>query len=73
MKWTDLKLTLVSGIMIAVIGFMLYRNVFNGDLGDFAAAFFWGFSTDIGVAKVRELSTSLTSRFSQPAGARAAG
>ena len=73
MKWTEIKLTAVSGVMIAVIGFLLYREMFVGGLGDFAAAFFWGSSTDIGVAKVRELSTSLTSRFSQPGAARAGG
>jgi hypothetical protein len=66
MKKTERKLTLVSGILIAVIGVLLYRNVFVGDLGDFATAFFWGFSTDIGLAKVRELSGPLVSRLSHP-------
>jgi hypothetical protein len=55
--------------LIAAIGYLLYRNAFVGDIGDFASAFFWGFSTDIGLAKVRELSTPLVNRFSQQSAA----
>jgi hypothetical protein len=59
--------TWISGFLIAVIGFLLYRNIFIGDWGDFATAFFWGFSADIGIAKVRELATPLVSRSASPA------
>jgi hypothetical protein len=71
LKDTEMKSTVLSGALIAVLGYLLYRNQFVGDAADFAAAFFWGFSTDIGFAKVRELSTPLSGRISKPATAPA--
>lgn len=61
-KWQ----TFFSGLLITLVGFLLYRGLFIGDLGDFGAAFFWGFSTDIGVARLRELSAPLFTRFTAP-------
>lgn len=72
LKKMERQQTIFAGVIIAVVGFLLYRNAFVGDLGDFATAFFWGFSTDIGLAKVRELSAPLLTRFTQPSG-QAAG
>ncbi|HEX5273639.1 MAG TPA: hypothetical protein VFW33_24250 [Gemmataceae bacterium] len=56
--------TAVSGVLIALIGLVLYRGTWVGTLEDFLVAFLWGFSVDVGVAKVRELGAPLVARLS---------
>jgi hypothetical protein len=46
----------VSGILIAAAGFVIFEGAFLGTYGDYLAALLWGFSVDIGLARVRELA-----------------
>ena len=53
--------------MIAVIGYGIFRSTFIGTFEDFLTAFLWGFTVDVGIAKVRELATPLLARVPTPA------
>jgi hypothetical protein len=50
---------LISGAIILVAGWLIFSPTFVGSLPEFFAAFLWGFSVDIGAAKVRELTDSV--------------
>jgi hypothetical protein len=52
-------LWLVSAGIITVAGWIIFAPTFVGTLAEFFAAFLWGFTVDIGAAKVRELSGSV--------------
>jgi hypothetical protein len=54
--------TFISGLLITAIGFAIFRASFVGSWEDFLAAILWGFTIDIGVAKVREMATPLMGR-----------
>ncbi len=42
-------LTALSAIGLAVVGYLLFADKFVGTSGDLMTAFFWGFTTDIGL------------------------
>jgi hypothetical protein len=54
--------TIVSGVLIAATGFVIFKGTFIGTVEDFLAAILWGFTVDIDVAKVREIATPLLGR-----------
>ena len=58
----ELVQTVVSGFFIALIGFAIFRQSFVGSFDDFLAAALWGFTVDLGVAKVREYAAPVLSR-----------
>jgi hypothetical protein len=51
----------VSAVVITVAGFVIFAPSFVGTFAEIFAAFLWGFGTDVGAAKVRELGESLKS------------
>jgi hypothetical protein len=54
--------TVVFGILIASIGFAILQGTFVGTFENFLAAVLWGFTVDIGLAKIREIAGPLLSR-----------
>jgi hypothetical protein len=48
-----------AGAIITVAGWLIFSPTFTGAFPEFFAAFLWGFSADIGIAKVRELTESV--------------
>jgi hypothetical protein len=50
---------LISTVLVAVIGWLIFSPSFIGTFPEFVAAFLWGFSADVGAAKVRELTESM--------------
>ena len=40
---------LISGVALTIVGYLIFADTFVGGSGDLLSAFFWGFSTDIGV------------------------
>jgi hypothetical protein len=48
-----------AGAIITLAGWLIFSPSFTGSFPEFFAAFLWGFSADIGIAKVRELTESL--------------
>jgi len=55
--------SLVFGTLITLTGYVLYQNLFIGTVADLLTAFLWGFTVDVGMAKVRELGVPLVGRF----------
>lgn len=51
--------TAISGLIISTIGYAIFRVTFVGTFDDFLAAGLWGFTVDIGIAKVREYAAPL--------------
>jgi hypothetical protein len=45
--------------IITVAGWLIFSPTFTGTFAEFFAAFLWGFSADVGAAKVLELADSL--------------
>ena len=39
----------ISGVALTIVGYMIFADKFVGTSGDLLTAFFWGFTTDIGV------------------------
>jgi hypothetical protein len=66
-KKAEFAQTTVSAILLGLIGSVIFRGVFYGTLQDLLSAFLWGFTTDVGLAKVRELGAPLVSRADVPA------
>ncbi len=58
----ELKQTVVSGFFIVAAGYAIFQGAWFGTFMDFLAAALWGFSVDIGAAKVREIANPLLSR-----------
>lgn len=56
------KQTIVSAIFIAAAGYAIFQANFYGTFLDFMAATLWGFSMDVGVAKVREIAAPVLAR-----------
>jgi hypothetical protein len=48
-----------AGAIITVAGWLIFSPTFTGTFPELFAAFLWGFSADVGTAKVRELAESL--------------
>jgi hypothetical protein len=67
LKTTERIQFAIFGALITFTGFLLFQGGFIGTAEDLGVAFLWGFTTDIGVAKVRELATPLLSRAQTPA------
>jgi hypothetical protein len=51
--------TAAAGLLITLGGLLIFKNAFFGTIEDLAGALLWGFGTDIGLAKVREMSLPL--------------
>ena len=51
--------TAAAGMLITIGGFLIFKNAFVGTIEDLAGALLWGFGTDIGLARVREMSLPL--------------
>jgi hypothetical protein len=51
--------TIGAGAIITVAGWLIFSPTFTGTFAEFFAAFLWGFSADVGAAKVLELADSL--------------
>jgi hypothetical protein len=58
----ELTQSIVSGFFIAVAGYAIFQGAWSGTFLDFLGAALWGFSVDIGAAKVREIASPLLSR-----------
>jgi hypothetical protein len=54
--------TIVAGLLIALSGFVIFRAHFIGTPEDLLVVFLWGFGSDVGLARVRELSAPLQER-----------
>jgi len=54
--------TLVYGFLITAVGYSIFQNSFTGAFDDILAAALWGYTLDIGVAKVREFATPLLAK-----------
>jgi len=54
--------TTVAGLLIVLTGILIFKTSFVGTLDDFVAALLWGFGTDLGLARVREVSKPLLER-----------
>jgi len=39
----------ISGVALTIVGYLIFADKFVGTSGDLLTAFFWGFTTDIGV------------------------
>jgi hypothetical protein len=50
---------LMSAAIILWAGWLIFSPTFVGTIAEFFAAFLWGFSVDIGAAKVRELTETV--------------
>jgi hypothetical protein len=55
-NWVVGVQNLISAAIILWAGWLIFSPTFVGTISDVFAAFLWGFSVDIGAAKVRELS-----------------
>lgn len=53
--------TIVGAILIGA-GVIIFRGTWLGGIEDLFSAFLWGFSVDIGVAKIRELAAPVVGR-----------
>ncbi len=60
--WTEVPQTLIAGTLIAAAGYAIFEGTFIGTFGDILAAVLWGFSVDVGVARVREIAAPLVAR-----------
>ena len=60
--WTEFFQTCIFGAVITVAGFIMFQGTFVGTVNDFFAAGIWGFTVDIGVAKVRQLAEPIMTR-----------
>ena len=40
---------IISAIGLAIVGYLLFADKFTGTSGEMLTAFFWGFTTDIGL------------------------
>jgi|APLak6261659701_1056019.scaffolds.fasta_scaffold00056_1 hypothetical protein len=49
---------LLSALIIGFVGWIMFSPSFIGTLPEFISAFLWGFTVDVGAAKVRELTDS---------------
>jgi hypothetical protein len=58
----ELTQSIVSGFFIVAAGYAIFQGVWSGTFMDFLGAALWGFSVDIGAAKVREIASPLLSR-----------
>ena len=56
LRKTEVIETGISGLLITAIGYAIFRVSFVGTFDDFLAAGLWGFTVDIGIAKVREFA-----------------
>ena len=54
--------TAVAGVLIAGAGYLIFSSAWVGTFPDIFAAFLWGFTTDIGTAKVLEIARPLLAR-----------
>ena len=54
--------TLIYGLLITAVGFSIFRTSFVGTYEDIMAAALWGFTIDIGVAKIREFAAPLLTK-----------
>jgi hypothetical protein len=54
--------TAVAGVLIAGAGYLIFSPAWIGIFPDIFAAFLWGFTTDIGTAKVLEIARPLLAR-----------
>jgi hypothetical protein len=54
--------TWIGGVIITAAGWVMFSPSFIGTVPEFFAAFLWGFSVDIGAAKLRELSQGAAER-----------
>lgn len=54
--------SIVSGFLIAAAGYAMFSGAFVGTFQDFLAAAFWGYTVDLGVARVREMAAPLLAR-----------
>jgi hypothetical protein len=61
-RYQEVVQTIVSGLLIAAAGYVIFEGAFVGTFSDFLAAVLWGFSVDVGVARVRELAQPLVER-----------
>jgi hypothetical protein len=52
----ELVQNLASGAIIMAAGWLIFSPTFIGAFPEFFAAFLWGFGTDVGLAKVRDLA-----------------
>jgi hypothetical protein len=55
----ELRQTIASGFFILAAGYAIFQGAWTGTFLNFLAAALWGFSVDIGAAKVRELASPL--------------
>jgi hypothetical protein len=51
--------TIFAGAIITVAGWVIFSPSFIGTFPELFAVFLWGFSADVGAAKVRELTESV--------------
>lgn len=56
LSWANYVRTGIFAVMITGVGYFLFGKTFIGTGQDFAAAFFWGFFTDIGMDQLQDLS-----------------
>jgi hypothetical protein len=54
--------TAVAALLIVLAGMLIFKGSFVGTFEDFVAALLWGFGTDVGLARVREISQPLLGR-----------
>jgi hypothetical protein len=58
----ELIQTAVAGLLITLGGLFIFKNSFVGTFDDLGGAFLWGFGTDIGLTKLREMTLPLLQR-----------
>lgn len=61
LKWVAKAQWVISASLIGGIGWFMFSPGFIGTLPEFFTAFVWGFTVDVGAAKVRELTQSAES------------
>jgi hypothetical protein len=54
--------TAVAGALIAATGFMIFQGSWFGSGEDWLAALLWGYTVDIGVAKVLEVASPIAAK-----------
>ena len=58
----EILMSLITGVLIAGIGVMIFENEFVGTFRNYMYAAIWGFTTDIGAARLRTLAKPLLGR-----------
>jgi hypothetical protein len=53
-------LTILSAVGLAIVGYLLFADKFVGTSGDLMTAFFWGFTTDVGLNALISAATRKT-------------